>query len=101
MTFVIDIDDTIIFSHVDKCGECGHPIYREERIDYEEILRINAAYDKGHVIIFYTGRDWVHFEHTTMQLNRIHVKYHRLVMGKPIGIYIDKEAKTSIAEVEI
>lgn len=101
MTFVIDIDDTIIFSKSEKCSECAHPIYREERIDYEEVKLINKAYEKGHVIIFYTGRDWVHFEHTIAQLNRIGVKYHRLVMGKPIGIYIDKEAKTSLKDCDI
>jgi hydroxymethylpyrimidine pyrophosphatase-like HAD family hydrolase len=100
MTFVIDIDDTIIFSRSTLCAECGGPVYREEKIDFDEVRRINNAYEKGHQIIVHTGRDWLQFEVTQKQLDRIGMKYHRLIMGKPHGIYIDKDSKKSLSEVE-
>jgi hydroxymethylpyrimidine pyrophosphatase-like HAD family hydrolase len=95
-TFVIDIDETIIFSERVKCGECYSVTYHYRTIDKKEIALINKAYRKGHKIILYTGRGWDCLDITIEQLQKAKVKYHSLVMGKPPGTYIDKDAKTTL-----
>lgn len=96
MTFVIDIDETILFSEREGCEECGRVVYKFGSIDKKEINLINRAYDKGHIIILYTGRGWDYYELTKNQLAEAKVQYHELIMGKPIGIHIDKDAKTTM-----
>lgn len=95
-TFVIDIDDTILFSKRVECGECNRPIYHFGSAAKKEIVLINKAFRKGHRIILHTGRGWDQYEVTKAQLDKAKVKYNELVMGKPIGIYIDKDSKTTI-----
>ena len=58
------------------------------------IARINALYDQGNTITFYTARgattgiDWRGV--TEKQLHKWGVKYHKLIMGKPHGdVFID------------
>ena len=98
MTFVIDIDDTIVACEKVKCSRCGRITYENPIIDEEEIERINALYYRGETIILYTGRNWDAYLKTVEMLSMIDVKYHELVMGKPQGIYVDKDARTSLKE---
>ena len=50
-------------------------------------------YDEGHTIIIYSARTWMEFEMTTAWLKEHKVKYHQLIMGKPIGdVWIDDRA---------
>jgi hydroxymethylpyrimidine pyrophosphatase-like HAD family hydrolase len=95
-SFVIDVDDTILFSKRVECEECFRVSYHYQTADKKEIALINKAYRKGHRIILYTGRGWDCFEITVDQLTKAKVKYHSLVMGKPPGIYIDKDAKATL-----
>lgn len=95
-TFVIDIDDTILFSDNVECDHCGRKQYRLKNVDQKEIDMINAAYSKGHIIIFWTGRGWDQYGVTKKQLSEAKVYYHELFMGKPQGIYVDKDAKTTL-----
>jgi hydroxymethylpyrimidine pyrophosphatase-like HAD family hydrolase len=97
-TFLIDIDDTIIFTRVDKCEHCGNVVNRIVKTDEIEIEKINKAYDNGHIILVFTGRDWLKFEETEKQLKEVGLKYHKLIMGKPNGVYIDKDSCKSIGD---
>ena len=54
---------------------------------------INSLYEQGHTIIIYSARTWVEYEMTVDWLKRYGIKYHQLIMGKPIGdIWIDDRA---------
>ena len=90
--FVIDIDDTILFCEKN---------YKNPTPDEMEIKHINKLYEKGHTIIIHTGRNWDKYELTVNQLKQFNVKYHELVMGKPQGIYIDKDSFKFIQEAII
>ena len=87
--FCFDIDDTICLTNG---MDYSNSVPIENRIG-----RINALYDAGSTIKFYTARgsktgiDWRKL--TEMQLNSWGVKYHELHMGKPFAdIYIDDKA---------
>jgi hydroxymethylpyrimidine pyrophosphatase-like HAD family hydrolase len=95
-TFLIDIDNTLLESMHESCSQCGKPVYYLYGKDQKEIDLVNAAYDLGHKIIIFTGRGWNQFDITVEQLKSIGVKYHSLVMGKPDGVYIDKDSKTTL-----
>jgi hydroxymethylpyrimidine pyrophosphatase-like HAD family hydrolase len=98
MTFVIDIDDTLIYSEKIQCKDCNRINYKTINIDYKEIDIINKLYEKGNTIILYTGRGWDSYQLTKKQLKEANVKFHELVMGKPQGTYIDKDSYKSLEE---
>jgi hydroxymethylpyrimidine pyrophosphatase-like HAD family hydrolase len=100
MKFVVDIDDTLLYSYYNK--EDGKYYLKGYNIDL--ITKINNLYRKGHEIILYTGRHWNHLELTKYQLNQCLVNYTTLIMGKPVGdYYIDDKAilPEDFLEVEI
>lgn len=56
---------------------------------------VNKLYDAGNIIIIYSARTWAEYEMTVDWLKRYGVKYHQLLMGKPIGdVWIDDRAIT-------
>lgn len=81
MNIMVDIDETICITPENRDYTQAKPI--QERID-----RINALYDAGNEITFWTARgsgtglDWR--EVTESQLEKWGVKYHKLKMWKPI-----------------
>lgn len=88
-TYCIDIDGTICSNTYGK--------YNLAKPDKHFIGIINALFQKGHKIIFYTSRgyttgiDWA--KTTKEQLKRWGVKYHQLIFGKPeADFYIDDRA---------
>ena len=86
MQIIIDIDGTICTEEKTYSRSLAKPLR-------DAVSSVNALYDKGHTIIFYTARTWMEFEMTTDWLNKNGFKYHQLVMGKPIGdIWIDDRA---------
>ena len=91
-TFVIDIDNHLLFSKLEN-GQ-----YKIIDYDQEEIQLVNEKFDNGYRIILYTGRSWGHYEVTKLQLENYNIKYDELVMGKPVGIYIDKESHKSLKD---
>lgn len=97
-TFVIDIDDTLLYSLPEKCDKCGRNTYALFTVDKSEIDYINKLYDAGYTIILWTGRNWDCYQLTKEQLKQAEIKYHELIMGKLQGIYIDKDAKISLKE---
>jgi len=90
---IVDIDDTLLYSeYVDDVYICAVPIE-------EEIAALNQLYDEGYIVILFTGRGWHHYETTVKQLNECGIKYHELIMGRPTGIYIDRDNKRSCLEL--
>lgn len=86
MQIIIDLDGTICTEEKTYSRSLAAP--KEHAVE-----SVNALYDRGHTIIIYSARTWLEFEMTTEWLNRNQVKYHQLVMGKPIGdVWIDDRA---------
>jgi FMN phosphatase YigB (HAD superfamily) len=83
MTLIFDIDDTLIKSEM----------YFFEYVNFQpiqdEIDALNEKYNEGHTIILFTGRHWNHYKITKEQLKKCGIKYHELIMSKPVGYYID------------
>jgi len=99
MTFVVDVDDTLLVSEKTTCKHCYRVEYKNARPNKTEINYLNELFKLGHKIILWTGRNWDCYDLTKRQLESNHIKYHELVMGKPQGIYIDADAETSLEEV--
>ena len=89
MKFVFDIDNTILYSEIDKDGN-----YKLKRWDPHIVNKINELYKKGdNEIILWTGRHWNHLQITIEQLDFIDLKYDTLICGKPVAdYYIDDKA---------
>ncbi len=97
-TYVIDIDGTICDK--DICRKDGD--YETSIPKLDRIAKINALYDEGHIIKYFTARgmgrheDDSYLAHeefyklTYSQLESWECKFHVLILGKPSGdIYID------------
>ena len=93
MIVYVDIDETICDTPESRDYGLSTPIN-------ERIKKINALYDKGHTIIYWTARgtgsgiDWR--ETTERQFKDWGVKYHELRLKKPIyDLFIcDKAIRT-------
>jgi uncharacterized HAD superfamily protein len=90
MTFVVDIDDTLLIPKKRQCEYCKRIVYYDSKPIKSEIEMLNSMYDAGHIIILHTGRNWDCYEITKSQLKEHNIKHHELVMGKPQGIYVDR-----------
>lgn len=66
--------------------------------DKKIITRINCLYLEDHTIILHTSRLWHDFEVTTNWLEMHGVKYHTLVMAKPIGDFYVDDHNLSVKE---
>ena len=99
MTYIIDIDDTLLISEKSECKECSRVTYKLIDIFKDEIKKVNKLYKKGHIIILWTGRGWDYYRITKMQLSACRIKYQELIMGKPQGIYVDRDAIRSVDEI--
>jgi hypothetical protein len=89
MKFVFDIDDTILYSDYDN-GK-----YNLKGCNQELIDKINKLHFFGHQIILQTGRHWNDLMLTKNQLSYYNVKYHSLIMGKPVAdYYVDDKGCT-------
>ena len=107
MTFVIDIDNTIFKSkeRQENCRECVANSCKFHNCHYYEVEKdqsiiddINAEYQAGNMITIWTARGWDQYDITVSQLKEAGVNYHHLVMGNPIGTYIDADSYRSIKE---
>lgn len=92
MIYIVDIDNTICLT-VDSNYQYSSPMY-------ERINKINALYNSGHTIIYWTargansGKDWKDL--TEKQLNDWGCLRHSLIMNKPkYDIWIDDKAINS------
>lgn len=99
-SYVVDIDDTLLKSKKIVCECCGRFKYELEEVYTEEVQALNRLAAKGHRIILWTGRGWDCYDITRKQLREAGVFFDELILGKPDGIYIDKDALKSVKEVE-
>jgi len=80
MIYYIDIDETI-------CYYDGDRHYPDALPNQERISKINALYDEGNTVVYWTARgsvtgiDWAELTHK--QLNEWGVKYTDIKLGKP------------------
>ena len=86
MKYCVDIDGTICTNTNGK--------YEQAEPLLEVIAKVNALYDDGHEIIYFTARgtttgvNWS--ELTQKQFRQWGVKYHQIIFGKPEAqIFID------------
>lgn len=99
MTFIVDIDDTLLIAKKRQCEHCKRIVYYDSKPIKSEIEMLNSMYDSGHIIILHTGRNWDCYEITKNQLKEHNIKHHELVMGKPQGIYVDRTQSIDSMEV--
>jgi len=86
MQIIIDLDGTICTEEKTYSRSLARP--RKGAVE-----SVNKLYDEGNIIIIYTARTWMEYEMTIDWLKNYQVKFHQLMMGKPIGdIWIDDRA---------
>jgi hypothetical protein len=86
MQIIIDLDGTICTEEKTYSRSLAKP--KEGAIE-----TINNLYDAGNIIIIYSARTWMEYEMTINWLNINEIKYHQLILGKPIGdVWIDDRA---------
>ncbi len=86
MQIIMDLDGTLCSEERMFSRSMAKPII-------SSVEHVNRLYEQGHTIIIYTARTWMEFEMTTAWLMQNGVKYHQLMMGKPIGdLWIDDRA---------
>jgi uncharacterized HAD superfamily protein len=86
MQIIIDLDGTICTEEKTFSRSLAVP-------KKDAVKSVNALYDAGHTIIIYSARTWMEFEMTTAWLKQQGIKYHQLLLGKPIGdLWIDDRA---------
>ena len=83
--FVVDIDKTITKPFNYKTFSDKE--YTQVKPLKKMIDKVNALYDSGHIIILNTARGWISHTVTQEWLSYYGVKFHSLVMGKPLGDY--------------
>jgi len=89
LTYIFDVDKTIMNTHgSDYTMSVPFP---------GRIEKVNALYDQGHKIIYWTARgattkvDWYYF--TKGQLDHYGCKYHEFKTGKPhYNVWVDDKA---------
>lgn len=86
LRIVIDLDGTILEEKDQQERSRAAPIPGA-------VQAVNTLYEMGHTIIIYTARTYRELELTLNQLKRFGVKYHHLVLGKPVAdIFVDDRA---------
>ena len=82
----IDIDGTIFSEKSERERTDAVPI--DGAID-----AINSLYESGYTVVLYTARTYRELERTIKQLVDNDVKYHHLVVGKPVAdVFVDDRA---------
>ena len=90
MTYCFDLDGTLTRSV--KANGAWVSEYLPYRISV-----VNKLYDDGHTIIIHTARKWADLMVTLSQLRLNGVKYHTIVMGKPVAdCYIDDKGTNDV-----
>lgn len=94
MKYIVDIDDTICVSPV---GSDGKRDYTQAVPLFDRIEKINALYDDGHEIHYWTARGMATNRNftrlTKQQLVLWGCKFHSVKMRKPMyDVWIDDKA---------
>ncbi|GAG81591.1 unnamed protein product [marine sediment metagenome] len=86
MRCIIDIDGTVLDQQSPNTLEKAWPLPGA-------VAAVNALYDAGHQIVFYTNRNYKHMQMTIEQLRKFGFKFHHVSFSKPHGdIIIDDRA---------
>lgn len=87
MKYIIDLDGTI-------CTESNFKSRNKSVIIKGARTTIDKLYKvKKNKIIIYSARGWNEFKTTEKWLKKNKIKYHQLILGKPIGdVWIDDRA---------
>lgn len=90
MKYIIDIDGTI-------CSQTASD-YENAQPFHDRIAKINALYDDGHTIIYWTARGMAsnrdHSALTKRQLVEWGCKYHDVMFGKPqYDVWVDDKSQ--------
>jgi uncharacterized HAD superfamily protein len=86
MQIIIDLDGTICTEERTYSRSLAKP-------QPGAIEGVNRLYDDGHTIIIFSARTWMEYEMTSHWLKEHGIKYHQLVLGKPVGdVWIDDRA---------
>lgn len=86
LRIAIDLEGTILEEKDERERAGATPLVRA-------VEAVNALYQMGHTIIIYTARTYRELELTLGQLKQYGIKYHHLVLGKPVAdIFIDDRA---------
>lgn len=86
MQIIIDLDGTICTEEKTYSRSLAKP--KEGAAE-----NIGRLFEEGHIIIIYSARTWMEYEMTVEWLSKNNIKYHQLIMGKPIGdLWIDDRA---------
>jgi uncharacterized HAD superfamily protein len=100
-SYVIDIDGVIGTKMKWSIGDS----YRRARKTFSTInfnpavvKKINELYKKGNRIVLHTSRIWHDYDVTIKWLQKIGVKYHILIMAKPLGDYYIDDRNLSVGE---
>lgn len=98
MKIFVDIDETI-------CSNDQKRNYSNAKPIYENITKVNALYDKGNEITYWsargsgTGIDW--YNVTVNQFKEWGVKYHFLILGeKPIYDLLIDDKALNISDID-
>lgn len=62
------------------------------------IKKLNKLYDAGNIIILNTSRLWHDYDVTVKWLKKWKVKYHTLIMAKPLADYYLDDKNLSLEE---
>ena len=97
MIIRVDIDETICFYHPEIPLD-GKKDYAKAIPNFDNIAKINALYEAGHHIVYWTSRgsrsliDWYLF--TAEQLRSWGARYHELRCDKPYyDLFIEDRSK--------
>ena len=102
MIIRVDIDETICF-YEEEIALDGKKDYSLAVPNQENIAKINALYDGGHTIVYWTARgsrsgiDWTEF--TEQQLNEWGAKHHELHCDKPYYDVFVEDRSVKIEEL--
>jgi hypothetical protein len=99
-TYIVDIDDTLLIypdTHLDPECRGAQERYSKALPNTPEIDILNKLYKKN-TIILYTGRGWHQYKLTIKQLKSFNINYDQIMFGKPTGIWVDRDFKTSLKE---
>ena len=87
MKIAFDIDNTVLTQGSPDAN------YVDADLMPEMVSIVNALYDDGHEIYFFTARHFKHFVYTDTFLKNCGFKYHGLVMNKiSCDLYVDDKA---------
>jgi len=99
-TIVIDLDDTLLLYPEEIVFTDIEERYRVALPNLYEIKKLKNLKKMGYRIIIHSGRSWTRYEITLKQIKEFKIPYDEIVLGKPLGIYVDRDAITTLKDLK-